>query len=90
MTLTKWVIEGDDHTSKELQGHKYATGDSGVTMLCSLVCSMLGRHVHIDPCRSGNDESCSGAGVEHIHGFDEGNGKDWITHELLWARSGMS
>jgi hypothetical protein len=88
MSHTEWVVEGDDDATLELQGHKYATGDSGAPMLCSMLCKTQGRHVHIDGCRPDDDGNCVGAGIQHI---GRGNGaarQDWITHRLYWARSG--
>jgi hypothetical protein len=86
MAQTEWFIEGDDDAILEVRGRKYAAGDSGGPMLCSLVCSELGRHVHIDPCRPDEDGNCVGAELQHIDS-SSGN-KDWITHRLYWARSG--
>ncbi|PVF92927.1 hypothetical protein CPB86DRAFT_144289 [Serendipita vermifera] len=89
MSQTEWVVEGDDDAILELEGRKYATGDSGAPMLCSMVCKSLGRHVHIDTCRADDAANCNGAGVQHING-QKGTGKhDWITHRLFWARSGF-
>ena len=31
-----------------------------------MVCKDLGRHIHIDYCRTQHGEICSGAGIEHI------------------------
>ena len=90
MSQTKWVVEGDENTALELQGRKYATGDSGAPMLCSMICKALGRHAHIDQCRLGEDHKCiGGAGVEHFQQRTGAIGnRDWITHRLFWARSG--
>ncbi|KIM22922.1 hypothetical protein M408DRAFT_331422 [Serendipita vermifera MAFF 305830] len=88
MTQTEWIIEGDDDTILEVQGRKYATGDSGAPMLCSLLCETLGRHVHVDSCRPDEDGSCVGAELEHVK-RPGGRAKDWITHRLFWARSGF-
>jgi len=92
MFQTKWSIDGPDDTAVEVQGHKYATGDSGAPMLCSLFCRDMGRHVHISPCRSSGSGVCSQPEVEHIHarmGPDLDGQKDWISHRLFWARSGF-
>jgi hypothetical protein len=88
MSQTEWVVEGDDDAILELEGHKYATGDSGAPMLCSMVCKSLGRHVHIDACRADDPENCNGVGVQHIHRQNGTSERDWITHRLFWARSG--
>lgn len=86
MAQTEWFVEGDDDATLEVQGRKYATGDSGAPMLCSLLCEALGRHVHIDSCRPDEDGNCIGADLEHVD--RPGENKDWITHKLFWARSG--
>ena len=88
MAQTEWVIEGDDDATLEVQGRKYATGDSGAPMLCSLLCETLGRHVHIDSCRPDEDGKCVGAELQHIDRPLDKPGQDWITHRLFWARGG--
>jgi len=88
MAETQWFVEGDDDAALELQGRKYATGDSGAPMLCSLLCETLGRHVHIDACRPDENGQCVGLELEHMR--RSGAHKDWITHRLFWARSGES
>jgi hypothetical protein len=66
-------------------------------MLCSMVCSAMGRHVHIDTCRS-QGPSCSGDGeIEHIPSVvgsivddpSSSTEHDWVTHRLFWERSGI-
>jgi hypothetical protein len=86
MAKTEWVVEGDDDATLEVEGRKYATGDSGAPMMCSMLCKSLGRHVHIDTCRPDADGNCAGAGIQHIKG--QRSTRDWITHRLFWARSG--
>jgi hypothetical protein len=86
MTHTEWVIEGDDDATLELQGRKYASGDSGAPMFCSMLCKTLGRHVHVDACRPDDEGRCVGAGIEHMN--RPHSKLDWITHRLFWARSG--
>jgi hypothetical protein len=89
MSQTEWVVDGDENAALELQGHKYATGDSGAPMLCSMFCKALGRHAHIDHCRLDDDGDCvGGAGIEHMKGPTDAANQDWITHRLYWARSG--
>jgi hypothetical protein len=88
MSQTEWVVEGDDDAVLELEGRKYATGDSGAPMLCSMLCKTLGRHAHIDSCRADDPSNCSGAGIEHIQTKNGPGNHDWITHRLFWARSG--
>jgi hypothetical protein len=86
MSQTVWVVEGDDDATLEVEGHKYATGDNGAPMLCSMLCKALGRHVHIDACRPDDDGNCVGVGIQHIN--RPHSTQDWITHRLFWARSG--
>jgi hypothetical protein len=90
MEQTEWIVDGDDTTALDLEGRKYATGDSGAPMLCSLLCKTMGRHVHIAPCRAEEDEECQEDGVEHIVHLNAREPHDWITHRLFWARSGKS
>jgi hypothetical protein len=92
MSLTEWAIDGNDGTVLELQGRKFASGDAGAPMLCSLVCKDLGRHAHIDYCRA-TASNCPPDQQELYHIDTRMNpqpdvGKDWITHRLFWARSG--
>ncbi|PVF98364.1 hypothetical protein CPB86DRAFT_797339 [Serendipita vermifera] len=84
MAQTKWMIDGDGGAYVELDGHKYATGDSGAPMLCNMLCGTLGRHVHIDTCLADTPSNCNFDQVQHI---DQLKGYDWITHELFWKRS---
>ncbi|KZS89200.1 hypothetical protein SISNIDRAFT_458932 [Sistotremastrum niveocremeum HHB9708] len=92
-TRTQWALEGDEDAVVEVSGHRYAANDSGAPMLCSMVCSALGkRHVHIDLCRAGEDTNCAGDQLKHISERmlpDPNVMKDWITHELYWERSGF-
>lgn len=60
--------------------------------MCNLVCSSLGRHVHVDYCRAGVDGTCDGAEVQHLSGRifpNPDRQKDWITHGLSWRRMGF-
>jgi hypothetical protein len=90
MQQTEWIVDGDDNTALDLEGRKYATGDSGAPMLCSLLCKTMGRHVHVAPCRAEIGEECQEDGVEHILQPNAQEEYDWITHRLFWARSGKS
>ncbi|KIM22917.1 hypothetical protein M408DRAFT_332686 [Serendipita vermifera MAFF 305830] len=89
MARTEWIVEGEDDTILEVQGRKYATGDSGAPMLCSLLCEALGRHVHIDSCRPDEDGNCIGTELQHVKRPPGKGSNDWITHRLFWARSGF-
>lgn len=93
MSRVRWSIEGPEDTAFEVSGHKFATNDDGAPMMCNLYCADLGRHVHVDYCRSDNPASCSGAEIQHISARVEPNperAKDWITHSLHWKRMGAS
>ena len=91
MSRTKWAIDGPDGTVLEVNGRKFGSSDDGAPMLCSLLCSNLGRHVHIDYCRSADTQSCNEEETNHIHSRvepDPDRAKDWITHKLYWQRLG--
>lgn len=93
MSRVKWSVEGTDDTAFEVNGHKFATNDDGAPMMCNLYCADLGRHVHVDYCRSTDPTACSGAEVKHISTRVRPNperAKDWITHGLHWKRMGRS
>ncbi|KAI9434837.1 hypothetical protein H4582DRAFT_1855657 [Lactarius indigo] len=93
MTQTRWAVDGPDGTSLELGGRKYSSNDEGAPMMCNLVCSSLGRHVHVDYCRPGEDGTCDGAEVQHIGARilpNPNKPKDWVTHGLSWRRTGAS
>ncbi|KAG8783755.1 hypothetical protein FRC15_004586 [Serendipita sp. 397] len=88
MTYTEWVVEGGDDASLELKGHRYASGDSGAPMLCSLLCTAQGRHVHVDKCNPDESGRCYGTELQHMEA--PGSKQDWISHKLFWGRSGFS
>jgi hypothetical protein len=91
MSRVKWSVEGPEDTAFEVNGHKFATEDDGAPMMCNLYCADLGRHVHVDYCRSGDAAPCSGAEIQHISTRVRPNPekpKDWITHNLHWKRMG--
>lgn len=91
MTETQWLIEGPaESASYQIQEHKYGSGDRGSTMLCSVICSQQGRHVHVDYCRSSDPKDCGGADHQHIQERilpQPDIPKDWISHKLYWERS---
>ena len=92
MSRVKWSVEGSDDTV-QVKGHKFATNDDGAPMMCNLYCADLGRHVHIDYCRSDGTAPCSGTEIQHISTRVQPNperAKDWITHSIHWKRMGMS
>ena len=93
MTQTRWAVDGPDGTSLELGGRKYSSNDEGAPMMCSLVCSSQGRHVHVGYCRAGVDGTCDDAEVQHLTGRvfpNPDRPKDCITHGLYWRRTGAS
>lgn len=93
MSRVKWSVEGSDEAALEVSGHKFATNDDGAPMMCNLYCADLGRHVHVDYCRSADAAPCSGTEIQHISARVQPNPertKDWITHSLHWKRMGVS
>jgi hypothetical protein len=93
MTQTHWAVDGPVGTTLELGGRKFSSNDEGAPMMCNLVCTSMGRHVHIDYCRADESGPCFGAGVQHIMESMTPNPdkpKDAITHALHWRRMGAS
>ena len=93
MTQTRWTVDGPDGTSLELGGRKFSSNDEGAPMMCNLVCSSMGRHVHIAYCRAVDGDPCYGADVQHINERLTPNPdkpKDAISHGLYWRRMGAS
>ncbi|VDC04820.1 unnamed protein product [Peniophora sp. CBMAI 1063] len=92
MSQTRWAVDGEDGTSIEVNGRKFSANDDGAPMLCSMICSELGRHIHVDYCRSTDGSPCNTADVEHITSQMSPNPrrpKDAVTHALYWRRSGF-
>ena len=51
----------------------------------------MGRHVHIDYCRTDENTPCEGAKVQHIETRMvpyPNKSKDAVTHSLYWRRMG--
>ena len=93
MTQTRWAVDGPDGSTLELGGRKFSSNDEGAPMMCNLVCSSMGRHVHIDFCRAEEGSRCDGAEVQHMSERitpDPDKSKDSITHSLHWRRMGAS
>ncbi|KAH9047539.1 hypothetical protein EDB83DRAFT_2267127 [Lactarius deliciosus] len=91
MTQTRWAIDGPDEKGLELEGRTFSSNDEGAPMMCNLVCSSMGRHVHIDYCRAGENVHCDAAEVQHINARmipNPDRPKDAITHSLYWRRMG--
>ena len=60
-------------------------------MMCNLVCSSMGRHVHIDYCRAEETTPCEGPEIQHLNTRMTPNpdkSKDAVTHGLYWRRMG--
>ena len=91
MTHTRWAVDGPDGTTLELGGRKFSSNDEGAPMMCNLVCSSMGRHVHINYCRAEKSGRCDGAEVQHIDERmipEPDKPKDAVTHGLHWRRMG--
>ena len=91
MTQTRWAIDGPDEEGIELRGCKFYANDDGAPMMCNLVCSSMGRHVHIDYCPAGRNARCKGAEIQHINARiipSPEKPKDAVTHSLYWRRMG--
>ena len=81
----------DQDGSIELNGRRFGNEDEGAPMLCNLFCKEMGRHVHVDYCRTSRREQCRGEGISHVHARmkpEPDAPKDWITHNLFWKRTG--
>jgi hypothetical protein len=92
MSMTRWAVQGPDETTLEVNGRKFSANDEGAPMMCNMLCLSLGRHAHIDYCRSVDDgTNCESADVQHISVAMLPNPerpKDYITHSLHWQRTG--
>jgi len=91
MSKTRWAVDGPDGTILELNGRKFSADDEGAPMMCNLVCQDMGRHAHLDFCRTDPADCCEGAELQHITKHlmpDPDRPKDWISHSLHWRRSG--
>jgi hypothetical protein len=92
MTQTRWAVDGPDGESLELGGRKFSSNDEGAPMMCNLVCSSMGRHVHYDYCRADKNGPCDTVGVQHIGERmlpDPDKPKDAVIHSLYWRRMGF-
>jgi len=91
MTETSWAVDGPDGTTLELGGRKFSSNDEGAPMMCNLICTSMGRHVHVDYCRTEGGR-CGGAEIQHINERitpHPTKPKDAITHSLHWRRMGF-
>ena len=88
MSQTRWAVDGSDGNYIELDGRKFSSNDHGVPMLCNMVCTSMGRHVHVDYCHG---EPHDDPEISHINERilpNPDQNKDWITHGLHWRRMG--
>ncbi|KAH9029425.1 hypothetical protein EDB85DRAFT_1867188 [Lactarius pseudohatsudake] len=86
MSRTRWAIDGPEGNSVELDGRKFSSNDDGAPMLCNLVCTSMGRHVHIDYCRGEPHDNPEVLHVDERMVPNPDQEKDWITHGLHWRR----
>ncbi|KAF8548560.1 hypothetical protein OG21DRAFT_1422884 [Imleria badia] len=95
MSRTRWTVDGPDDVPLEIEGRKFYTNDEGAPMMCNLVCSAMGRHVHIDYCREDDEASCAVNLNEELQHLtrrirpEPARAKDVLTHGLFWKRSGF-
>ncbi|KAF8452913.1 hypothetical protein L210DRAFT_3617960 [Boletus edulis BED1] len=93
MSRTRWTMDGPDDVPLEIEGRKFSTNDEGAPMMCNLLCSAMGRHVHIDYCRADDEAECTGKEeLQHLTRRiqpDPDRPKDFLTHSLFWKRSGF-
>lgn len=91
MSHTHWAVDGVDGASIELKGRRFSANDEGAPMMCNLVCQEMGRHVHVDYCRSPSGTPCVLNDGEHITARmqpEPDRKKDYISHSLYWRRTG--
>ncbi|KAG1778913.1 hypothetical protein EV702DRAFT_1093073 [Suillus placidus] len=93
MSSSRWAVDGPDDTGLEVEGRRFSSNDEGAPMMCSLVCQALGRHIHIDYCRTPDTDVCGGNNeVQHISKRllpNPERAKDCMTHNLFWRRAGF-
>lgn len=91
MSHTRWAVDGPEDACFELDGRKFSSNDDGAPMMCNLVCQAMGRHVHIDYCRTVAGTPCEGNEIQHILTRmipSADRAKDAVTHSLHWRRMG--
>ncbi len=90
MSNAIWLVHGEKNGIVEVEGRRFSSGDSGSPLLCSLVCKSLGRHIHIDTCRSAGDHGVcgEGPGIQHISDPHGNRKEDLISHRVFWKRTG--
>ncbi|KAN0134233.1 hypothetical protein V8E53_008005, partial [Lactarius tabidus] len=85
MPRTHWAVDRQG-SCNELGGHKFSSKDGGALMMCNLVCSSMGRHVHIDDCR-GDPHGPEAVHINERILPNPEQAKDLITHGLHWRLS---
>ena len=88
MLQTRWEVESLKGGCVDSGGLKL--NEDTPHRPCNLVCSDLGRHVHIDYC---NGYPHDDPELLHIYESMDPNpdqAKDWVTHGLYWRRMGES
>ena len=88
MSQTHWAIEGPEGNGFDLGGLQFSLNENAPPLLCNLVCTSIGRHVHIDYCRGDPHDNPE---VLHINEKMDSNpdlARDWVTHSLHWRRMG--
>jgi hypothetical protein len=88
MSRTRWAVDGPEGSCIELGGRKFSSNDDGAPMLCNLVCTSMGRHVHIDYCRGDLHDNSEVLHIDERIVPNPDQAKDWITHRLHWRRMG--
>ena len=87
MSRSRWAVDGPEGGCIELGEHKFSLIDDGAPKLCNMVCTSMGRHVHIDDCR-GDPHDSEAVHINEKIFPNPGREKDWITHGLHWRRMG--
>jgi len=92
MSSSRWAVDGPDDAGLEVEGRRFSSNDEGAPMMCNIVCQALGRHVHIDYCRTSDSSACNGNNeVQHIVRRllpNPERAKYFVTHNLFWRRAG--
>ena len=92
MSRTQWSVDGPKDTAMlKVEGRRFSTNDEvSPIWMCHFLshCQALGRHVHLDYCRSDDEAACVGSDeIQHIHKCllpDPDRPKDYVTHGLFW------
>ncbi|KAF8270131.1 hypothetical protein EI94DRAFT_1572248, partial [Lactarius quietus] len=87
MSQARWAIEILEGNGVESDVFKFSLNDDGFPMLCNLVCTSIGRHMHIDYCRGDYHDNPEVIHIDERMDPKPDPAKDWITHSLYWRRS---